>query len=136
VEIVARKEADIAVSYLSGDVQRAKKVLFSQPYVKQNRRVFFNRASFARLQRDHSIASSGQLADTAVAPTLEFGVLANTINDCWVVPVQNRAFSICHVHDLQFSPGVYLAQWRDLEKAAFADTAGCLRRLGQSDRDV
>ena len=81
VDVVARAEADLGVSFLSSGAQRAKWVLFSRPYVKQNRRVFYNRASFTRLRRDHRIASIGQLAETEAAATLEFGVLAGSINE-------------------------------------------------------
>ena len=81
VDIVARKEADIAVSFLSSGVRRATLVLFSQPYVTQNRRVFFNRALFAALRRDHGIDSIAQLANTDIAGTLVFGVLADSINE-------------------------------------------------------
>jgi ABC-type amino acid transport substrate-binding protein len=89
IEIVARKEADLGISLLSSGVQRAKKVFFSEPYVTQNRRVFYNRASFTRLRRDHRIESIGQLADTEIAATLEFGVLADSINESmlkWSMP--------------------------------------------------
>ncbi len=79
VDIVARKEADVAVSFLSSGVRRAKKVLFSQPYVTQNRRIFFNRARFAELRRDHEIETIGQLANIEVAAELVFGVLEGSI---------------------------------------------------------
>jgi ABC-type amino acid transport substrate-binding protein len=79
VDIVARKEADLAVSFLSNGVRRAKLVLFSQPYVTQNRRVFYNRASFAKLRRDLSIETIKELASTEAAATLEFGVLDDSI---------------------------------------------------------
>ena len=36
VELVARKQADIAVSYLSGGMQRARYVFFSRPYIQQS----------------------------------------------------------------------------------------------------
>ena len=84
VGVVARGEADLGVSFLSSGVQRAKWVLFSQPYVTQNRRVFYNRASFTRLRRDLRIASIAQLAETEAAATLEFGVLADSINE-WML---------------------------------------------------
>ena len=79
VDIVARKEADMAVSFLSRGVRHAKKVLFSQPYVTQNRRVFYNRASFAGLRSELPIRTIEQLATTEAAETLAFGVLEGSI---------------------------------------------------------
>jgi ABC-type amino acid transport substrate-binding protein len=93
VGVVARAEADLGVSFLSSGVQRAKWVLFSQPYVTQNRRVFYNRASFTRLRRDHRIATIGQLAETEVAATLEFGVLADSINE-WMLQRSLPQFAV------------------------------------------
>ena len=93
VDVVARAEADLGVSFLSSGAQRAKWVLFSRPYVKQNRRVFYNRASFTRLRRDHRIASIGQLAETEAAATLEFGVLADSINE-WVLERSAPQFAV------------------------------------------
>jgi ABC-type amino acid transport substrate-binding protein len=84
VGVVARAEADLGISFLSSGVQRAKWVLFSQPYVTQNRRVVYNRASFTRLRRNLRIASIAQLAETEAAATLEFGVLADSINE-WML---------------------------------------------------
>ncbi len=80
VDIVSRKEADIAVSFLSRGVRRAKRVLFSQPYVTQNRRVFYHRASFAGLRSELPIRSIEQLATTEAAETLAFGVLEGSIH--------------------------------------------------------
>lgn len=79
VDIVARKEADLGVSFLSSDVRRAKRVLFSQPYLKQKRRVIYNRAAFASLQRDFEVESLVQLLRTDGVPTLTFGVLEGTV---------------------------------------------------------
>ena len=80
VDIVARKEADIAVSFLSRGVRRAKKVLFSQPYVTQSRRFFYHRASFAGLRSKLPIRTIEQLATTEAAETLAFGVLEGSIH--------------------------------------------------------
>jgi len=79
VGIVARKEADLAVSFLSRDVRRAKWVFFSQPYVRQGGQIFYNRASFARLRRDLGIDTVEQLAGTEAAATLQVGVLEGSI---------------------------------------------------------
>ena len=75
IDVVARKEADIAVSFLSSGVRRAKKVLLSQPYITQSVRVFYHRASFAGLRSDLAIETIEQLATTEAAKTLTFGVL-------------------------------------------------------------
>ncbi len=79
VDLVARKEADLGVSFLTGGVQRAKKALFSQPYVIQTRRVFYNRARLAGLRRDFSVQTMEQLAATPAAETLTFGALEGSI---------------------------------------------------------
>lgn len=79
VDIVARKEADLAVSFLSSDVRRAKRVYFSQPYIKQGSRVFYNRTIFARLHRDFRVDTISRLASTEAAPTLVVGVLEGSI---------------------------------------------------------
>ncbi len=78
IDLVARKEADIAV-YLSSGVRRAMKVHFSKPYITEGHQVFYNRASFARLRSELSISTIQQLATTEAAKTLEFGVLAGSI---------------------------------------------------------
>jgi len=79
VDVVARKEADIAVSYLSGGMQRARYVYFSQPYVRQSGRLIYNRARFAELKRDDGIEDLRDLADTEVAAELEVGVVAGSV---------------------------------------------------------
>jgi len=79
VDVVARKEADLGVSFLSSDVRRAMRVLFSQPYLKQKRRIIYNRAAFARLQRDFEVESIVQLLRTNGAPTLTCAVLEGAI---------------------------------------------------------
>jgi ABC-type amino acid transport substrate-binding protein len=93
VGVVARAEADLGVSFLSSGVQRAKWVLFSQPYVTQNRRVIFNRASFTQLRREHRVTTIGQLAETEAAATLEFGVLADSINE-WMLQRSLPQFAV------------------------------------------
>ena len=79
VELIARKEADIAISFLSSNVRRAKKVLFSQPYVNQNQKVFFNRARFARMKRDYGIETIQEIATIPAVETVEVGVLEGSV---------------------------------------------------------
>jgi ABC-type amino acid transport substrate-binding protein len=79
VEVVARKEADLAVSFLSSGVDRAQRVLFSKPYVRQNLRVFYNRARFAQLRRDYDVDEIDELAGTGAAETEAVGVLGGSI---------------------------------------------------------
>jgi polar amino acid transport system substrate-binding protein len=79
VEIVARKQADLGVSFLSSDVRRAKRVYFSQPYLKQQRRVIYNRTIIAKLERDFQVQSIMELARSEAAPTLKVGVLEGTV---------------------------------------------------------
>jgi polar amino acid transport system substrate-binding protein len=79
VEVVARGEADLGVSFLSSDVRRAKRVLFSQPYLEQKRRVFYNRAAFAKLQRDYPVKTIRQLLGTDAVADLQIGVVEGSI---------------------------------------------------------
>jgi ABC-type amino acid transport substrate-binding protein len=79
VEVVARKEADIAVSYLSGGVQRARYVYFSRPYIRQSGRLAYNRAQFAKLRRDHGVENLRAIEDIPEAAPLEVGVIAGSI---------------------------------------------------------
>lgn len=80
VNIVARKQADIAVSYLTGDVQRGLYVLFSQPYIQQYGRLFYNRAQFAKLQRDYAIKDLQDINDLPGASALVVGVETGSVN--------------------------------------------------------
>jgi polar amino acid transport system substrate-binding protein len=79
VDVVARGEADLGVSFLSSDVRRAKRVLFSQPYLEQKRRVFYNRAAFAKLQRDYPVDTIRQLLATDAVAGLQIGVVEGSI---------------------------------------------------------
>jgi ABC-type amino acid transport substrate-binding protein len=77
--VVARKEADIAVSYLSSGARRARYVLFSHPYIKQSGRLVYNRARFAELKRDHGIETLRAIAEDPVATELLMGVVAGSV---------------------------------------------------------
>jgi polar amino acid transport system substrate-binding protein len=79
VEVVARGEADLGVSFLSSDVRRAKRVYFSRPYLKQKRRGFYNRAAFAKLERDFEVETIRQLAGSGAIPDLQIGVVKGSI---------------------------------------------------------
>jgi polar amino acid transport system substrate-binding protein len=79
VEVVARGEADVGISFLSSDVRRAKRVLFSRPYLKQKRRVFYNRAAFAKLQRDFQVETIRQLVGTDAVADVQIGVVKGSI---------------------------------------------------------
>jgi polar amino acid transport system substrate-binding protein len=52
VEIVARGDADLAISKLSRTLTRAQSVLFSDPYLSLNHALILNRLAFARISRD------------------------------------------------------------------------------------
>jgi ABC-type amino acid transport substrate-binding protein len=79
VDVVARKEADIAVSYLSSGARRARYVFFSHPYIKQSGRLVYNRARFAELKRDHGIETLRAIAEDPVATELLMGVVAGSV---------------------------------------------------------
>ena len=79
VDVVARKEADIAVSYLSGGMQRARYVLFSDPYIRQSGRLVYNRASFAELKRDYGLDELRAIESTPAASEVSVGVVAGSV---------------------------------------------------------
>jgi ABC-type amino acid transport substrate-binding protein len=76
---VARKEADIAVSYLTGGVQRGQSVYFSRPYIRQSGRLFYNRARFAELRRDYEIEDLRAIDGIPIASELEVGVVRGSV---------------------------------------------------------
>jgi polar amino acid transport system substrate-binding protein len=79
VEVVARREADLGISGLSSDVRRAKRVLFSRPYLKQKRRDFYNRAAFAKLQRNFPVKTIRELLVTDAVADVQIGVVKGSI---------------------------------------------------------
>ena len=79
VDIVARKQADIAVYYLTGGVQRARYVFFTRPYIQQSGRLVYNRSRFAELRRDYGIEDLRAIDDIPAAPRLQFGVIAGSV---------------------------------------------------------
>ena len=79
VDVVARKEADIAVSYLSGGMERARYVLFSRPYIQQSGRFVYNRARFAELKRDYGIEELRAIEGTPAASEVSVGVIAGSV---------------------------------------------------------
>jgi ABC-type amino acid transport substrate-binding protein len=79
VDQVAALEADLGISFLSSGPERALRVYFSRPYIRQSGRVFFNRTAFARLKRDYDIDELGAIPDTAAVDAVVFGVLEGSI---------------------------------------------------------
>jgi polar amino acid transport system substrate-binding protein len=55
VDIIARGEADIAVSKLSRTLARAQVISFSQPYLSLNHALILNRVKFAQFARDRAL---------------------------------------------------------------------------------
>ncbi|MCW5651896.1 MAG: amino acid ABC transporter substrate-binding protein [Ramlibacter sp.] len=55
VDIIARGEADIAVSKLSRTLARAQVISFSQPYLTLNHALILNRVKFAQFARDRAL---------------------------------------------------------------------------------
>ena len=55
VDIVARGEADIAISKLSRTLARAQVISFSQPYLVMNHALILNRVKFAQFARDRTL---------------------------------------------------------------------------------
>jgi polar amino acid transport system substrate-binding protein len=79
VEVVARGDADLGVSFLSSDVRRAKRVHFSHPYLEQKRRVFYNRAAFAKLQHDFEVETVRELLGTDAVAEVQIGVVEGSV---------------------------------------------------------
>jgi ABC-type amino acid transport substrate-binding protein len=80
VQIIARGEADIAVSFLSRSVKRAKDVYFTDAYVRQSARLIYNRVGWAELrERFPSLKEIEQIRDTEAATAIEVGVLKESI---------------------------------------------------------
>ena len=79
IGVVARKEADIAVSYLSGGMERARYVFFSNPYIRQNGRLVYNRAEFAKLKREYRIEELRAISKLPVATELQVGVVEGSV---------------------------------------------------------
>ena len=55
VDIVARGEADIAISKLSRTLARTQVIAFSQPYLVMNHALILNRVKFAQFARDRAL---------------------------------------------------------------------------------
>jgi polar amino acid transport system substrate-binding protein len=78
--MVAHGKADVAVSFLSRSVDRAKKVFFTDPYVTQTSRVFYNRVAWTKLrERYRWLERIDQIAKTAAHAAVEIGVLRGSV---------------------------------------------------------
>ncbi|GEM_PF-1048185 len=73
VDQVASGQADIAVSKLSATLSRAKKTLFSQPYLTLRQGLLVNRLQIARLGQ-----SDAPLLETIKNAPIQIGVVAGT----------------------------------------------------------
>jgi polar amino acid transport system substrate-binding protein len=80
VDVVARGQADIAVSFLSRSVERAKKVYFSDPYIKQGALLIYNRVGWAKLREKFPrLDKIWQIPNTEAVATVEFAVLKGSV---------------------------------------------------------
>ena len=80
VDMVARRQADIAVSFLSRSVERAKKVYFSDPYIEQGALVIYNRVGWAKLrERFPQLEKIRQITNTEAVATVELAVLKGSV---------------------------------------------------------
>lgn len=52
IEMISRKEADVAISILSKTLKRAEKVLFTKPYIILRQGLLVNRLKMARIRED------------------------------------------------------------------------------------
>lgn len=80
VEVVSRGEADVAVSFLSRSVERAKRVYFTDPYVTQSARVVYNRVRWAELRKRYpELEEIGQIPKQSAAQAIQVGVLEGSV---------------------------------------------------------
>lgn len=78
--MVARGEADVAVSFLSRSVERAKKVFFTVPYIVQSAQLIYNRVAWAKLRAKYRwLEEIRQIPNSKAAATVEFGVLEGSV---------------------------------------------------------
>ena len=55
IDLVARQEADVGISKLSRTLARAQRVRFSEPYLRLNHALAFNRLALAQISRDRPV---------------------------------------------------------------------------------
>ncbi|WP_242471070.1 ABC transporter substrate-binding protein [Thiocystis violacea] len=72
IDLVARQEADVGISKLSRTLARAQRVRFSEPYLRLNHALAFNRLALARLAMDKPVQSVVRDFDGTL------GVIANS----------------------------------------------------------
>lgn len=79
VSLLARGQADIAVSKLSRTLARATVIAFSTPYLRLNRALLLNRVKFAQIAHDRSVPEVVRSFDSSI------GVVANSSYAAYVV---------------------------------------------------
>jgi ABC-type amino acid transport substrate-binding protein len=79
VNLLARGQADIAVSKLSRTLTRATVIAFSTPYLRLNRALLLNRVKFAQIAHDRSVPEVVRSFDSSI------GVVANSSYAAYVV---------------------------------------------------
>lgn len=80
VDLIARGEADIAVSFLTRSIERAKRVYFTRTYVKQSARIVFSRVGWAQLRERHpTLREITDIDDTEAVAEVEIGVLKGSV---------------------------------------------------------
>ncbi len=80
VEVVARGEADVAVSFVSRSVERAKRVYFTRSYVRQSARIIYSRLGWAQLRERHpTLRQITGIDESAAAAEVVFGILKGSV---------------------------------------------------------
>ncbi len=80
VEVVARGEADVAVSFLTRSPERAKSVYFTKTYVKQSARIVYSRLGWAQLRERHpGLKDIAKIDDVGAAAEIRLGVLKGSV---------------------------------------------------------
>lgn len=82
IEAVAKRKADIAISFLTDNLERAKKVRFTRPYITLNHGIIINRISF------HQLKMQTTLVQTLNTPNAKIAVLTEST----YVPIANELF--------------------------------------------
>jgi polar amino acid transport system substrate-binding protein len=111
VDLLARGNADIAVSKLSRTLPRAQEISFSTPYLRLKRALLLNRVKFAQLAHGRSVPEMIRAYDSSI------GVVANSSYAAYVTSnfpkAQVRAYPTWEAVLKALNDGEITAAYRD-----------------------
>lgn len=93
IQIVARGEADVGISKLSYTLERARLVLYSDPYINLRKALLLNRVQYAKIKKErpaHNLSELGSQKDFVI------GVLAKSS----YVNFAHTLFKSASIHEL------------------------------------